>query len=130
MTKRDEVIAGICAQGCGGAAGSTVSRWRARRSARNSTLSSGSANRSACLLVRKDTTAMNEMLGFDYGQFQALVPLLVMYDRLRAQMLDGDLVWVLPPSDVLPGVTQAYGIDVQRADVPQPLLAHRGGLNV
>ena len=70
---------------------------------------------------------MSEAAGFDFGQFQVLAPLLAMYGRLRAQMLDGDLVWVFPP-DVLPGVTRAYGIDVQRADIPQPILGHRGEL--
>lgn len=58
----------------------------------------------------------------DYGEFAKLAPLMVLLDRLRMAGIDDGLIWVLP-SDVLAGVTQAYGLPVARADVPEPLLA-------
>lgn len=57
-----------------------------------------------------------------FGEFGRLAPLLDVYERLRVQMLDADLVWHLPV-DMLPGVTEAYGIPVVRYDGP-PALAH------
>lgn len=61
----------------------------------------------------------------EFGKFDEIVHLLVAHDRLRMAALDQDLVWVLP-SNVLPGVTTAYGIPVLRAEIPEPLLAHTG----
>lgn len=44
--------------------------------------------------------------------------------RLRENALADDLIWILP-ADLLPGVTQLYGVPVQHATVPAPVLAHR-----
>jgi len=60
----------------------------------------------------------------DFGEFALLAPLLVLYRRLETAQIARDLQWVLPHT-VLAGVTQAYGLPVVRADVPEPMLAYR-----
>lgn len=60
-----------------------------------------------------------------FGEFDVITPLLIVLKRLKTQMLDDGLVWILPDS-VLPGITTAYGIPVVRAPVAVPLLGHTG----
>lgn len=60
----------------------------------------------------------------DFGEFTVLAPLHGLRDRLKRAGLDEGLVWVFPES-TLPGVTAAYGLPVVRADVSEPMLAHR-----
>lgn len=59
-----------------------------------------------------------------YGEFEQLAPLMLLRERLESAALDNDLAWVLP-TDVLPGVTMAYGLPVLRMDGVSPMLAHR-----
>lgn len=60
-----------------------------------------------------------------FGEFAKIIPLLATLERIQAELArEDDLVWVLP-ADVLPGVTEAYGLPVLRAEIGEPLLAHR-----
>ena len=61
----------------------------------------------------------------DYGGFADMAPLLVKRDQLRAQGLGDGAVLILPPG-ILAGVTQAYGMPVIRADVPEPMIGLPG----
>lgn len=64
---------------------------------------------------------MNDNL---YGEFETLAPLMLLRERLESASLNEDLAWILP-TDVLPGVTMAYGLPVLRMDGVSPMLAHR-----
>jgi hypothetical protein len=54
--------------------------------------------------------------GLDYfGQFAALAPVMALYEDIRTAYLDhGNEVILLLPDDVMPGVTQAWGLRVIR----------------